>query len=181
MIDPGEYEDLLAEKETTKEDSPRTQDHNDTRSDDLIGREPEEKEPSSGWANTVWEFSMYAIAGTLFVFGLMIWHYSLASVLSNQRIPSILDAPCFFTFLLLGVIFLALGFSVRELEMEEAEESEHEKEKAATTKARTLHSHLPIHDDISLRDLDFESEREKRVFEELLAREETGNTHRKRV
>lgn len=182
MIDPEEYEDPLAEKETTETKAPLAHDSgDDDKSDDLVGREIEETAPSSSWATTIWEYSMYAIAGVLFVFGLMIWQYSLATVLSNQRIPSILDAPCFFTFLLLGVIFLALGFSVRELEIEEAEESEKETGKASTTGDSPPVSHLPIHDDISLRDLDFENEREKRVFEKLLTKEEPGNTHRKRV
>jgi len=179
MIDPEEYEDPLAEEETTETKASLAHDSgDDDKSDDLVGREPEETAPSSSWATTIWEYSMYAIAGVLFVFGLMIWQYSLATVLSNQRIPSILDAPCFFTFLLLGVIFLALGFSVREIE--EAEEREKETRKASTTRDSPQVSHLPIHDDISLRNLDFENERERRVFEKLLPGEETGSTNRKR-
>jgi len=188
MLDPEEYDGLEIEKEQAGDLAPSTGGkRGNLGSDDLIGRSVRTtEESSSGLGNIVWQYSMYAVAAVLFVFALAVWRFSLATLLSNQRVPPILDAPCLFTFLLLGVIFLALGFSVRELELEEAEERERERggqeKQVQETEGKSspgqpplpqTRPRLPIHDEIALKDLELEDGLEKRVFEKLLDEKET--------
>ena len=142
------------------------------RGDNLICSEPEST-PVKHLGGAVWQYSMHVIAIVLMIFGIFIWHFSLSTVLSNKRVPAILDAPCLFSFLLLGVIFLALGFSVQELHLEEGEErKDQRKEKYQKPSSSSQGSQLPIHDHISLEELDFVSRQEKMVFEKLLKENE---------
>jgi len=142
--------------------SDRLKDHIREQTDDfLTPEEKKEKERLFSFVDVFWEYSMYLIALSLTIFALLVWHFSLSTVLSNERISSVLDTPCFFTLLLLGVIFLSLGFSVREMRMEKEMESEHEKEKEKLPGPQFQH-------DISLESLSFENERERRIFEKFL-------------
>ncbi len=148
------------------------------RTDDLVCREsgpgPKDGEDDET-ALLAWEYSMYVVSVFLAVFGLMVWHFSLPTLLSNQRIPDILQEPCYFSFFLLAVIFFAIGLSVREMEGEGGGKLQNG---PGTLRQRTPSStqveRLPIHDDIKLDDLSFKNSREEGVFRHLFEEQEDG-------
>lgn len=137
----------------------------DTGSDDLNSSAVPDLGEAPTPGNLLWEYSMYMTAGGLFCFAFLIWEFSLGTILSNSQVPTILDQPCFFGFLLLGLIFLALGFSVKELEMEESEEGD---KGESCGDGVMVHNHcLPIHDDIPFKRLEFANGKERDVFQRL--------------